>query len=113
MKMKKIKLNWVKMNGLVPTIAQDSKTKEVLMLAYSSKESLCKAVETRQGWYYSRSRNKLWRKGATSGNAQKIKGIAVDCDNDALLFEVEQRGNACCKGTKSCFREVSEPQVLI
>ena len=103
MKRKKIKLSWDKMSGLVPTIAQDSRTGEVLMLAYSSKESLRKAVETGQGWYYSRSRNKLWRKGATSGNAQRIKGIAVDCDNDALLFEVEQKGNACCKGTKSCF----------
>lgn len=90
-------------NGLVPTIIQDILTKEVLMLAYMSKESLIKTLEGDTTWFYSRSRNELWNKGSTSGNFQFVKEIKVDCDNDTLLILVEQRGAACHTGKKSCF----------
>jgi phosphoribosyl-AMP cyclohydrolase len=102
-KKKKAKIEWKKMNGLIPTIVQEAKTKKVLMLAYSSKSSLKKALETKQGWYYSRERKELWRKGATSGNTQQLLKVLLDCDSDSLLFIVRQKGNACCKERKSCF----------
>lgn len=95
--------------NLVPTIVQDSKTKEVLMLAYSNEESLKKTLESGKATYFSRSRNELWTKGETSGNFQKIIKISVDCDLDTLLFEVEQTGNACHTGNHSCFfRELEQ-----
>jgi len=103
--MNKEKIDWKKCNGLVPTIVQE-KNEEVLMLAYSTKESLEKALQTKQGWYYSRSRKKLWRKGKTSGNTQKLKKVFVDCDKDTLLFKVEQKGNACHLNKKNCFEEI-------
>lgn len=90
-------------NGLVPAIVQDYKTKEVLMLAYMSKESLTKTLEGDTTWFYSRSRNKLWNKGATSGHFQYVKEIKIDCDNDTVLIIVEQKGAACHTGNKSCF----------
>ena len=99
----KIKIDWKKMRGLVPTIVQESKSKRVLMLAYSNKASLRKALATKQGWYYSRSRKSLWQKGATSGNTQELLRVFLDCDADSLLFIVKQKGNACCKQRKSCF----------
>ena len=101
--MNKKEIDWKKGKGLVPTIVQDSETGEVLMLAYSSKKSLCKAIQTGQGWYYSRRRKRLWRKGTESGNTQEITGIAADCDADTLLFSVKQKGNACHLEKKSCF----------
>lgn len=88
---------------LVPTIVQDSKTKEVLMLAYMNWESLNKSMETGYTWFYSRSRGKLWNKGETSGHFQKIKKIVHDCDADTLLVIVEQTGPACHTGSKTCF----------
>ena len=95
--------------NLVPTIVQNSETKAVLMLAYSSKESLQKTVETGKATYFSRSRQRLWTKGETSGNYQKIVNIFIDCDEDTLLFEVEQTGNACHTGNYSCFyRKINE-----
>ncbi|PIN98919.1 MAG: phosphoribosyl-AMP cyclohydrolase [Candidatus Diapherotrites archaeon CG10_big_fil_rev_8_21_14_0_10_31_34] len=100
------KIDWKKGNGLLPTIIQEEKNREVLMLAYSTKESLEKAFQTKQGWYYSRSRKKLWRKGETSGNTQKLKKVFVDCDKDTLLFKVEQKGNACHLNKKNCFEEI-------
>lgn len=91
-------------SGLIPAIAQDAKSHEILMLAYMNRESLEKTLETGQAWYYSRSRQKLWHKGETSGNVQKIKEILYDCDGDALLLKIEQIGGiACHTGNRSCF----------
>lgn len=89
--------------GLVPAVVQDYKTGEVLMLAYMNKESLGKTLETGQSWFFSRSRQELWRKGATSGNNQKVKEVSYDCDGDTILLKVEQQGNACHTGNRSCF----------
>lgn len=82
---------------------QHYKTKEVLMLAYMNENSLKKTLESNTTWFYSRSRNKLWNKGETSGHFQYVKDIKVDCDNDTILILVEQRGNACHTGRESCF----------
>jgi phosphoribosyl-ATP pyrophosphohydrolase/phosphoribosyl-AMP cyclohydrolase len=89
--------------GLIPAIIQDYKTGEVLMLAYMSKESLVKSMETGMTWFWSRTRKKIWNKGETSGNIQKIKNIKYDCYGNALLIDVEQVGNACHTGRRSCF----------
>ncbi|HAE91559.1 MAG TPA: bifunctional phosphoribosyl-AMP cyclohydrolase/phosphoribosyl-ATP pyrophosphatase [Tissierella sp.] len=90
-------------NGLVPAVVQDIKTKDVLMLAYMSKESIKKTFEEKVVHYYSRSREKLWKKGETSGNIQRLKGFYYDCDKDSVLVEVEQVGAACHTGNHSCF----------
>ena len=91
-------------SGLVPSIAQDFRSKQVLMLAWMSKESLLKTLETGSAVYFSRSRNCLWTKGKTSGQYQIVKEIFLDCDNDALLLYVEQiKGIACHTGRPSCF----------
>jgi len=90
-------------NGLVPAVVQDIKTKDVLMLAYMSKESIEKTFEEGVIHYYSRSREKLWKKGETSGNIQRLKGFYYDCDKDSVLVEVEQVGAACHTGNYSCF----------
>ena len=96
-------VDFKKGDGLVPAIVQDYKTKEVLMLAYMNEESLKKTLEGDTTWFYSRSRNELWNKGATSGHFQYIKEIKIDCDNDTILVLVEQVGAACHTGNKSCF----------
>lgn len=98
-------LNELKFNsdGLIPAIAQDATTGEVLMLAYMNQESIEKTLETGQVHYFSRSRQKLWPKGETSGNVQKVKEIFYDCDADALLLKIEQTGPACHTGNRSCF----------
>lgn len=96
-------IDFDKGNGLVPAIVQDAETKEVLMLAYMNKESLTKTLEGDTSWFYSRSRNELWNKGATSGHFQYVKEIKVDCDNDTILLLVEQVGVACHTGNRSCF----------
>jgi phosphoribosyl-AMP cyclohydrolase len=99
-----ITLDFDKTNGLIPAIAQDYKTGEVLMLAYVSEESFAETLKSGYATYYSRSRQALWKKGETSGHMQAIKEIRVDCDNDTLLFKVDQIGGAAChKGYKSCF----------
>ncbi|VBB05872.1 phosphoribosyl-amp biosynthesis cyclohydrolase hydrolase histidine amino-acid pra-ch phosphoribosyl-atp bifunctional includes: [Lucifera butyrica] len=90
-------------NGLVPAVIQDEKTGAVLMLAYMNRESLAKTVETGVTWFYSRSRNRLWQKGETSGHVQTVRNIYYDCDADSLLVKVEQTGAACHEGTFSCF----------
>jgi len=100
--------------GLIPAIIQDYETREVLMLAYMNRQSLKKSIETKTTWFWSRSRQKLWNKGETSGNYQRIKQIRYDCDGDALLFLVEQVGNACHTGQRSCFyREIEDDEVKI
>lgn len=89
--------------GLIPVITQDVNTKEVLMLAYANKEAIKKTIETGYAHYWSRSRRKLWMKGESSGNVQRVIEIRYDCDCDALLYLVEQKGNACHTGNYSCF----------
>ncbi|CAB4532321.1 unannotated protein [freshwater metagenome] len=88
---------------LIPAIAQDSSSGQVLMLAYMSAQSLAVTLETGRATYWSRSRNELWEKGATSGHTQKVISISLDCDGDALLLQVEQVGGACHTGDKTCF----------
>jgi phosphoribosyl-AMP cyclohydrolase len=90
---------------LIPTIAQDSLTGEVLMLAYMNQESLALTIETGRATYWSRSRNELWEKGATSGNTQGVVSISLDCDGDAILLKVIQHGPACHTGEQSCFHQ--------
>lgn len=89
--------------GLIPAIAQDFQTGEVLMLAYVSPEALERTRETGVAHYHSRSRKELWKKGETSGNIQRIEEIRIDCDEDTLLYLVDQEGGACHTGHRSCF----------
>ncbi len=89
--------------GLVTAIAQDSKTGQVLMLAYMNKETLQETLDSGKMVYWSRSRQQRWLKGETSGHIQTVKEICIDCDGDALLFKIEQKGGACHKGYVSCF----------
>jgi len=89
-------------DGLIPVVVQDV-SGEVLMLAYANEEAIRKTIETGFAHYYSRSRKKLWMKGETSGNLQRVLEIRVDCDCDSLLYIVEQKGNACHTGNRSCF----------
>jgi len=88
---------------LIPAVVQDSTTNEVLMLAYMNSESLALTLSTAKATYWSRSRNELWVKGATSGHVQKVISVALDCDGDALLIRVEQTGVACHTGERTCF----------
>ncbi len=88
---------------LIPAIVQEHGTGEVLMLAYMNRESLEKTLETGYTWFFSRSRQKLWNKGETSGHKQKVVSLKGDCDDDTLLVEVIQTGSACHTGSKSCF----------
>jgi phosphoribosyl-ATP pyrophosphohydrolase/phosphoribosyl-AMP cyclohydrolase len=90
-------------NGLVPVVAQDATRGDVLTLAYANREALEKTLSSGEAHYYSRSRSELWRKGATSGNTQRVVEVRLDCDGDALLYMVEPRGPACHTGEKSCF----------
>jgi phosphoribosyl-AMP cyclohydrolase / phosphoribosyl-ATP pyrophosphohydrolase len=90
-------------NGLVPVIAQDAATGDVLTLAYANSEALQKTLSSGEAYYYSRSRSELWHKGATSGNTQRVVEVKLDCDGDALLYRVQPRGPACHTGQKSCF----------
>jgi phosphoribosyl-AMP cyclohydrolase len=89
--------------GLVPAIIVDAANDEVLMLAYMNEESYKKTLETKTTWFFSRSRNKLWNKGETSGHFQIVKDIYIDCDEDTLLIKVEQKGAACHTGERTCF----------
>ncbi|MEW6042500.1 MAG: phosphoribosyl-AMP cyclohydrolase, partial [Elusimicrobiota bacterium] len=86
--------------GLIPAIAQDYKTGEILMVAYMNKESFKKTLRTKKAWFYSRSRKKLWLKGETSGNVLQIKEIYSDCDNDCILLKVKLNGVACHTGSR-------------
>lgn len=100
-----IKLDFDKQGGLIPVIVTDHETGQVLMLAYMNKESFQLTLETKTMHYWSRSRNELWHKGATSGHYQHVKSIKTDCDADTLLISVEQVGAACHTGSYSCFFE--------
>ena len=100
-------------DGLLPAIAQDADTGEVLMLAYMNAESYAESLATGRAVYYSRSRKKLWRKGEESGNVQLVRAIHLDCDRDTLLLQVEQLGGAAChEGYKSCFFRQVTPDGL-
>jgi len=100
--------------GLIPAITQDIKTGEVLMLAYMNIEAIKKTLDSHICHYFSRSRQKMWQKGESSGHVQKVKGIFVDCDMDCLLVKVEQKGGACHTGYKSCFyREIKDGKPVI
>lgn len=103
-------------NGLIPAIAQDAETGDVLMMAWMNAESLARTMETGRVTYWSRSRAEFWEKGATSGHTQKLVELRVDCDRDTLLMQVEQVGAACHTGRRSCFftavRDGDEVEIL-
>ena len=104
--MENIKLNQLVFNsdGLIPTIAQERLTKEILMVAYSNEESLTLSLKNKKAYFWSRSKKEIWLKGETSGNILKLFNIYVDCDNDTLIFEVDLDGSgACHTGAKTCF----------
>ena len=103
--MSKMAIDFGKSDGLVPGVVQDAKTGEMLMLGFVNAESYAKTLETGYVTFWSRSRGKLWMKGETSGNRLRIVSAATDCDNDALLFQVEVEGDGlvCHEGTVSCF----------
>jgi phosphoribosyl-ATP pyrophosphohydrolase/phosphoribosyl-AMP cyclohydrolase len=90
-------------DGLIPAVVQDARTREVLTVAYMNKEALQLTLERRETYFWSRSRQQLWHKGETSGNSQKVTKVSLDCDNDAVLVEVEPLGPACHTGAYSCF----------
>jgi phosphoribosyl-ATP pyrophosphohydrolase/phosphoribosyl-AMP cyclohydrolase len=102
------KLKWDE-RGLIPAIVQDATSSDVLTLAYMNPESLRLTLETGQTWFWSRSREELWHKGATSGNTQRVIEIRYDCDADALLVRVIPAGPACHTGERSCFYRVLPP----
>ena len=102
-----IEIDFTKLNGLVPVIAQDYKTGEVLMMAFMNRESWDLTRETGIVHYWSRSRQEIWKKGGTSGNIQRVREIRVDCDADCLLIKIDQVGGAACHtGYRSCFYRV-------
>jgi phosphoribosyl-ATP pyrophosphohydrolase/phosphoribosyl-AMP cyclohydrolase len=96
-------------NGLIPVVAQESRTGEVLMVAYGTRESLERTLSSGQMHYWSRSRNELWRKGVTSGNVQDVTSLHADCDGDAVLARVEQTGPACHTDERTCFGDGAAP----
>ncbi len=96
------RVDWEK-SDLLPVIVQDVNTNEVLMMAYMNREALQRSLETKTAHYYSRSKQRLWKKGESSGHLQHIKSFFIDCDNDTLLIKVEQEGVACHTGRRSCF----------
>jgi phosphoribosyl-AMP cyclohydrolase len=98
--------------GLITVVVQDKDTKEVLMLAYANQEAVEKTVNTGLAHYYSTSRKKLWLKGESSGNTQKVSEVLVDCDGDAVIYRVEQKGGACHEGYRSCFFRKVEGDAL-
>jgi len=97
---------------LLPAVAQDADSGEVLMLAYVTREAIERSRETGEAHYYSRSREELWHKGATSGHVQRIEEIRVDCDGDAILYLVDQEGGACHTGYESCFHRTIDGGVV-
>jgi phosphoribosyl-AMP cyclohydrolase len=110
-----IELNFDKLDGLIPVIVQDYITNEILMLAFVNKEAWQKSITTGKAHYYSRTRQKIWMKGEDSGNVQIIKEILIDCDEDTVIFKVEQVGNAACHtGYNTCFyRKVVDDELQV
>lgn len=99
--------------GLIPAVVQDHKTNEILMLAYMNAESLQQTLQTGETHFWSRSRNELWHKGATSGNTQRVMDIRIDCDSDALIVKVDPNGPACHTGEQTCFfRDASQTETI-
>ncbi len=96
-------IDFEKGGGLVPVVTQEAKTGKVLMLAYANREAVELTLKTKFGTYWSRSRKSLWKKGEDSGHVQKVKKVLVDCDNDTLLYLVDQTGPACHTGNHTCF----------
>jgi len=106
-------IDFDKAGGLVPAVAQDADSGEVLMLAWMNREAYEETLRTRRACYFSRSRNKLWRKGEESGHIQEVKEVLTDCDADTILLKVRQVGDAAChEGYKSCFFRRVEPEGL-
>lgn len=100
--------------GLITAVAQDAATKDVLMVAHMNREAVLRTLEGPHVWYFSRSRNKLWKKGETSGHLQVVMNVFIDCDRDALIVSIEQLGAACHDGYKSCFyTELNEGEEVI
>ncbi|WP_440990376.1 phosphoribosyl-AMP cyclohydrolase [Haloarchaeobius baliensis] len=99
-------------DGLIPVVAQDVDSGEVLMLAYANEEAVERTVDTGRAHYYSRSRDELWEKGATSGHTQAVESVRLDCDGDALLYRVAQEGGACHTGYRSCFYRTVEGETV-
>ncbi|MGE5255854.1 MAG: phosphoribosyl-AMP cyclohydrolase [Hyphomicrobiales bacterium] len=110
-----VTLNFDKLGGLVPVVAQDYQTGEVLMLAFMNEEAWRATLETGKATYYSRSRKSIWMKGETSGNMQYVKEIRIDCDDDAVVLKIQQVGGAACHtGHRSCFhKKVADGSVRI
>lgn len=96
-------LDFSKLNGLVTVVVQDAQTKEVLMVAFANEEAVRRTLEERRAYFWSRSRQRLWRKGEESGNEMEVLKVMVDCDGDALLYLVRPKGPACHTGNRSCF----------
>ncbi|MEN6509706.1 MAG: phosphoribosyl-AMP cyclohydrolase [Smithella sp.] len=110
-----MELNFNKSDGLIPAIVQDAETKDVLMLAYMNRESWAATLKSGKATFWSRSRQKLWLKGESSGHVQIIKNIYIDCDDDTILLQVEQLGGAACHtGHRSCFyRKLEGGEVIV
>lgn len=110
-----VELDFTKGDGLVPVIAQDAETKEVLMLAYMNQQAWEETLKTGKATYWSRSRRSLWLKGETSGHVQLVKDVFIDCDNDTVLLQVKQVGEAACHtGYRSCFyRKVKDGNCVV
>ena len=105
-----LKLNYS--NGLIPVVVQDSKTRDVLMVAYANQDAIDLTRKTGFAHYFSRSRRKLWKKGEESGHFQRVSKILVDCDEDCVLYLVEQTGAACHTGYRSCFFRTIDGEIL-
>ena len=100
-----VELDWGKMGGLIPVVTQDASSLEILTLAYINREALEKSLETSWAHYYRRSQNSVMKMGETSGNVQRITGILTDCDNDSVVYLVDQTGPACHLGERTCFHK--------
>jgi len=106
------KVNWEKVDGLVPTIVQDALSGKVLMLGYQNQAAISETIDTNQVTFFSRTKNRLWRKGETSGNVLELIDISLDCDNDTLLIQANPQGPTCHTGSETCFADHEDASVL-